>query len=322
MTMNAMVNELEKLGFTVTKQYMSNTHEYCFDIRKDHIGMIRYFDYKPSDNTFQRDVRQKGFIRSIIEDYSKECRKITAEEPMCVLPKPLKIKVVHFSGPVTTVIWEDGTKSQVRCQDGDDFDPEKGLALAIAKRVLGNKGSWYDEIKKWVEPYHRQVAQENYDNILKMFGIDLKMPKLRLGNFEVEHHPDGCSMKYVGPQDADEAKCTEENKEKKDTPTPTTDTTPQPANGKISNDGVRCSTCKFIDTPVAQIPCSGCDWHYSCWEANEEVVEETAEECRDDPQVTHYNPVEEAYNLALKIRDGKYGDIEAIIGFLGEALDV
>lgn len=32
----------------------------------------------------------------------------------------------------------------------DEFDPEKGLAMAIAKKALGNKGSYYDEFKKWL----------------------------------------------------------------------------------------------------------------------------------------------------------------------------
>lgn len=32
----------------------------------------------------------------------------------------------------------------------DDFDPEKGLAMAIAKKALGNKGSYYDKFKKWL----------------------------------------------------------------------------------------------------------------------------------------------------------------------------
>lgn len=59
-----------------------------------------------------------------------------------------KIEKVHFSGPCTVVIWDDGTKTVVRCQDGDEFDCEKGLAMAIAKKALGNKGSYFDEFKK------------------------------------------------------------------------------------------------------------------------------------------------------------------------------
>lgn len=63
------------------------------------------------------------------------------------------IKTVHFSGPVTAVIWEDKTKTIVRCKDGDVPDYEKGLAMAIAKRALGTNKSgsnYYDVFKKWL----------------------------------------------------------------------------------------------------------------------------------------------------------------------------
>ena len=43
-----------------------------------------------------------------------------------------EIKNVIFNDPATIVFWEDGTKTVVKCQDGDEFDPEKGLAMAIA----------------------------------------------------------------------------------------------------------------------------------------------------------------------------------------------
>jgi uncharacterized repeat protein (TIGR02543 family) len=65
-------------------------------------------------------------------------------------PKFPEIKAVHFSGPVTCVIWDDGTKTLVRCSENDYNDPEKGLAMAIAKKALGNNGSYYDTFKKWV----------------------------------------------------------------------------------------------------------------------------------------------------------------------------
>ena len=32
----------------------------------------------------------------------------------------------------------------------DEFDPEKGLAMAIAKKALGNEGNYYNEFKKWL----------------------------------------------------------------------------------------------------------------------------------------------------------------------------
>ena len=67
-----------------------------------------------------------------------------------------EIKNVIFNDPATIVFWEDGTKTVVKCQDGDEFDPEKGLAMAIAKKAYGNKGSYCNKMKKWL-PKEEQV---------------------------------------------------------------------------------------------------------------------------------------------------------------------
>lgn len=67
-----------------------------------------------------------------------------------------EIKNVIFNYPATIVFWEDGTKTVVKCQDGDEFDPEKGLAMAIAKKAYGNKGNYCNKMKKWL-PKEEQV---------------------------------------------------------------------------------------------------------------------------------------------------------------------
>ena len=61
-----------------------------------------------------------------------------------------EIKNVIFNDPATIVFWEDGTKTVVKCQDGDEFDPEKGLAMAIVKKAYGNKGNYCNKLKKWL----------------------------------------------------------------------------------------------------------------------------------------------------------------------------
>lgn len=61
------------------------------------------------------------------------------------------IKNAIFAPPATIVYWSDGSKTVVKCSEKDIFDPEKGLAMAIAKRCGGNKGSYYKEIQHWVE---------------------------------------------------------------------------------------------------------------------------------------------------------------------------
>ena len=71
-----------------------------------------------------------------------------------------EIKNVIFNDPATIVFWEDGTKTVVKCQDGDGFDPEKGLAMAIAKKAYGNKGNYCNKMKKWL-PKEEQVDTNN-----------------------------------------------------------------------------------------------------------------------------------------------------------------
>ena len=46
------------------------------------------------------------------------------------------IKKVIFNDPATIVFWKDGTKTIVKCQEGAEFDPEKGLAMAISRHYL------------------------------------------------------------------------------------------------------------------------------------------------------------------------------------------
>ena len=60
------------------------------------------------------------------------------------------IKQVIFNGPATIVYWKDGCKTVVKCQEGAVNDPEKGLAMAVARHyfcdILGM--SRYDGIFK------------------------------------------------------------------------------------------------------------------------------------------------------------------------------
>ena len=61
----------------------------------------------------------------------------------------MMIKKVIFNNPATIVFWSDGSKTVVKSHL-DDYDPEKGLAMAIAKKALGNEGNYYNVFKKWL----------------------------------------------------------------------------------------------------------------------------------------------------------------------------
>ena len=66
------------------------------------------------------------------------------------------IKNVIFNAPATIVFWKDGTKTVVKAQGDDEFDPEKGLAMAICKKALGNDRDYYEVFLKHVRRYEKQ----------------------------------------------------------------------------------------------------------------------------------------------------------------------
>ncbi|MBX9035060.1 hypothetical protein [Gordonibacter massiliensis (ex Traore et al. 2017)] len=61
------------------------------------------------------------------------------------------VKRVIVNKPAVIVYWNDGTKTVVKKQKGDKWDPEKGVAMAICKRLYGNTGRYNDVIKRALE---------------------------------------------------------------------------------------------------------------------------------------------------------------------------
>ena len=61
----------------------------------------------------------------------------------------LPIEKVIYNDPCTIVLWEDGTKTIVKAQDGEKFDAEKGFALCLIKKYFGNTGAYFNLFKEF-----------------------------------------------------------------------------------------------------------------------------------------------------------------------------
>ena len=91
-----------------------------------------------------------------------------------------QIKNVIFNDPATIVFWSDGTKTVVKTQEGEEFDPEKGLAMAISKKALGNKREYYHTFLHWLKEYDRKYYWKNkefckeYDPVQLAYDILVK----------------------------------------------------------------------------------------------------------------------------------------------------
>lgn len=108
---------------------------------------------------------EKRYVAADIELTKREYRNMVnsmyGAKPQRVSFVFPTIENVIFNDPATIVFWSDGTKTVVKTQDGEEFDPEKGLAMAIAKKAFRNKGSYYNEIKKWTDKYEEEMENSN-----------------------------------------------------------------------------------------------------------------------------------------------------------------
>lgn len=77
---------------------------------------------------------------------------------------------IIFNGPATIVEWADDTKTVVKCTN-EKFDPEKGVAMAITKKCLGNRGNYFYIFEKWVpkKTFGKIIETEN----INRFYIEL-----------------------------------------------------------------------------------------------------------------------------------------------------
>lgn len=95
----------------------------------------------------------------------KICAKLDpfhAEAFLMNSTKTPTIENVIFNPPATIVFWSDKTKTVVKCDYNQEaYDPEKGLAMAFAKKLMGeNKYEYYNVFKHWLKKWNKQVLEK------------------------------------------------------------------------------------------------------------------------------------------------------------------
>lgn len=113
-----------------------------------HVYAPNYFDYEQTPSVYPR----------IKVDVTLHPGNI------CPLVKPQSdptIKDVIFNPPATIVFWSDNTKTVVKCDTTQEvYDPEKGIAMAMAKKLYGeNKYEYYNTFLHWLKKYDKQVKE-------------------------------------------------------------------------------------------------------------------------------------------------------------------
>lgn len=110
------------------------------------------------------------------EDQMKRVSKLAMDiDAVCSITMPEhKIRLVEpiekvtFNGSATIVFWKDGDKTVVKCADGDKYDREKGLAMAICKKVLGD--DYRNVFKEHIPEDDDDVYESPYGSLLDAFA--------------------------------------------------------------------------------------------------------------------------------------------------------
>lgn len=114
------------------------------------------FDNLNGDHV-RMDLDFRGrFSYATFINYLYYCGRDYTDGLPLISPDRIDINKVIFNDPATIVLWGDNTKTVVKCQKGDIYDPEKGLYACIVKKVLGNKSNFNNVINKWVTEYKEE----------------------------------------------------------------------------------------------------------------------------------------------------------------------
>lgn len=132
----------------------------CETDSRENVTHVRFRDfphgYDDKYTVVWRDAHNDTIAASnIIEHMSNKYRLMGPIEAY-------SIKKVHFNDPYTIVLWKDGTKTIVKTQNNEVYDAEKGLAMCISKKALGNKGNYYEVFKEHTDkhPYVGMKPEE------------------------------------------------------------------------------------------------------------------------------------------------------------------
>lgn len=143
------------------------------------LALSRYLGYK-KNNEYKKEVAR--YCRYDVA--TTEAIFNATGTVQTVIPK---IKSVIYSDPATIVFWKDGTKTVVKCKN-EKFDPEKGLAMAFSKKMLGNKGNYYNVFKKWLPDEKPNTAVPICHEIQNMCAINAdKISKIKFECFACAH---------------------------------------------------------------------------------------------------------------------------------------
>ena len=155
-----MDKELDKLGCSICYKTDTAVNMTDIDIYHSTLGPKHYLvEWDKARSLTEAAVPILSDVKMQIE-VKKYCDEDIEQTKNLYYGLSLTIKDVIFNPPATIVFWMDGTKTVVKDQGEVFYDPEKGMAMAVAKKAFGNQGNYYNQFSKYLDIYEKKQEAE------------------------------------------------------------------------------------------------------------------------------------------------------------------
>ena len=119
------------------------------------------------DDYYNLYIRKKAY--KVLYDYSRRSTERAKKNDLVLFGMcRVSIRKVIFNDPATIVLWSDGSKTVVKCGPEDTFDMEKGLAMAIVKKMAGNDNRFHKVFKQY--PKKKKKEPGSVGSIMDMMA--------------------------------------------------------------------------------------------------------------------------------------------------------
>lgn len=111
-----------------------------------------------SANNLGIDI-DRAIYTAMAIDYSRQSTERAKKNDLVLFGMcRVSIRKVIFNDPATIVLWSDGSKTVVKCGPEDSYDMEKGLAMAIVKKMAGNDNRFHKVFKQYPKKKKKETG--------------------------------------------------------------------------------------------------------------------------------------------------------------------
>ena len=117
--------------------------------------------YRPRCSECTQTVGEYPVLQlEVVMSPRNRCSYVIHKDDIAKTKTPTITNVI-FNPPATIVFWSDKTKTVVKCDyEYETYDPEKGIAMSIAKKMMGdNKYEYYNTFLHWMKKWEKQKKE-------------------------------------------------------------------------------------------------------------------------------------------------------------------